>query len=359
MKKLRNIAMILFFVIAILLVGVCSLYNYNLTPIDKNDSTKIEVEIPSGSSVKSIGELLEEKGLIRNSKFFYLYSKLYKINDMKATTYSLSKDMALEEIINTLRAGNNYNPDEISITFNEGINIRKVAKIIEANTNNSYDDVFTLLEDEEYLNSLINEYWFITDEIKNNEIYYPLEGYLYPNTYKFKNKDVSIKEIFKTMLDESDKILSNYKSVINSSKYTLHEILTLASIVELEGVNANDRNGIAAVFINRLESNWSLGSDVTTYYGAKVEMSERDLYKSEIDAVNAYNTRSSAMAGKLPVGPIANVSEDSIKAVLYPVESDYYYFVADKYGNVHFTKTYSEHLAKISELKNEGAWIEW
>ena len=82
-------------------------------------------------------------------------------------------------------------------------------------------------------------------------------------------------------------------------------------------------------------------------------MNERDLYRSELDAVNAYNTRSSAMAGKLPVGPIANVSENSIKAVLYPVDSDYLYFVADKYGNVHFTKTYQEHQAKINQLKNE------
>lgn len=359
MKKLRNIAMILFFVIAILVVSVCGLYNYQLTPIDKNDKTKIEVIIPSGASVRNIGEILEEKELIRNSKFFYLYSKLYEINDMKATTYELSKNMSFEEIVDILRKGNSYNPDEISITFQEGIHMRKVAKIIEENTNNKYEDVFNLLKDEEYIDSLIKEYWFITDEIKNTEIYYSLEGYLYPNTYKFKNKDVTVKEIFKTMLDQTDKILTNYKSAISGSKYTLHEILTLASIVELEGVNTNDRNGIATVFINRLESNWSLGSDVTTYYAAKVEMNERDLYKSELDAVNAYNTRASAMAGKLPVGPIANVSEASIKAVLYPIESDYYYFVADKYGNVHFTKTYAEHQAKINELKNEGAWIEW
>lgn len=359
MKKLRNIAMILFFAVAILIIAVCSLYNYNLKPINKNDDTKIEVKIPNGSSIKNIGDILEEKELIRSSKFFYIYCKLYKVNDMKATTYAFTKSMSLEEIIESLRKGNSYNPDEITITFNEGINMRKVAKIIESNTNNKYDDVFTLLEDEKYIDELIDEYWFINDEIKNKEIYYPLEGYLFPNTYKFKNKDVTVKEIFKVMLDESDKILSKYKSVITSNKYTVHQLLTLASIVELEGVNTNDRNGIASVFYNRLENGWALGSDVTTYYAAKVEMNERDLLKSEINDANAYNTRSSTMAGKLPVGPVANVSEASIKAVLYPVESDYFYFVADKYGTVHFTKTYSEHQAKIAQLKSEGAWIEW
>lgn len=351
--------MILFFSIAILLTVFCCLYNYNLTPVDKNDDTKIEVVIPSGTSVKSIGKILEEKDLIKNANFFYMYSKLYNIDDMKATTYSLSRSMTFEEIITTLREGNSYNPEQITITFQEGINMRKVASIIETNTNNTTADVYALLKDEEYLDSLIKDYWFITDEIKSKEIYYSLEGYLFPETYNFKNKDVTVKEIFKVMLDQTNTILSPYKSVINSSKYTAHELLTLASIVELEGVNTSDRSGIASVFYNRLENNWSLGSDVTTYYGAKVEMNERDLYTSEINAVNAYNTRPAAMAGKLPVGPVANVSEASIKAVLYPVESDYFYFVADKYGKVYFTKTYSEHLAIISKLKNEGAWIEW
>lgn len=359
MKKLRNIAMILFFSIAILLTVFCCLYNYNLTPVDKNDDTKIEIIITSGTSVKQIGKLLEEKDLIKNSNFFYMYCKIYKVNDMKATTYQLSRSMSLEEIIEVLREGNGYNPDEITITFQEGINMRKVAKIIAENTNNTEDDVFTLLKDEKYLDSLIDEYWFLTDEIKNKKIYYSLEGYLFPETYNFKNKDVTVKEIFKKMLDQTNSILTPYKSVINGSKYTLHELLTLASIVELEGVNTNDRNGIASVFYNRLENNWSLGSDVTTYYGAKVEMNERDLYTSEINAINDYNTRPAAMAGKLPVSPVSNVSEASIKAVLYPVDSDYFYFVADKYGTVYFTKTYKEHLATINKLKSEGAWIEW
>ena len=359
MKKLRNIAMILFFSIAILLTVFCCLYNYNLTPVDKNDDTKIEILITPGTSVKQIGKLLEEKDLIKNANFFYMYCKIYKVNDMKATTYQLSKNMSLEEIIEVLREGNGYNPDEITITFQEGINMRKVASIIEENTNNTKEDVFNLLKDEKYLDSLIKDYWFLTDEIKNKKIYYSLEGYLFPETYKFKNKDVTVKEIFKVMLDQTNKILTPYKSVINSNKYSIHELITLASIVELEGVNTNDRNGIASVFYNRLKKNMQLGSDVTTYYGAKVEMSERDLYASEINAVNDYNTRPAAMAGKLPVGPISNVSEASIKAVLYPVESDYLYFVADKYGTVHFTKTYAEHLAMIKKLKSEGAWIEW
>ena len=356
---LRNIAMTLFFAIAFLIVVVCCLYNYNLKPVDKKDTSKIEVEIPSGSSVRSIGKILKEKDLIKSPNFFYLYCKLYKIHDMKATTYILSKNMSLKEIIEILQEGNSYNPDEISITFQEGINMRKVALIIAKNTNNKEDDVYNLLKDTSYLDELIKNYWFLTEDIKNPNIYYSLEGYLYPNTYKFKNKDVSVRDIFKVMLDQTDKILKKYKTDMSNNKYSVHEILTLASVIEQEGVNDADRSGIASVFYNRLNNNMQLGSDATTYYASRVEMNERDLRKDEINAVNAYNTRPAAMAGKLPVGPISNVSDASIKAALYPIKSDYFYFVADKYGKVYFTKTYAEHMAKINQLKSEGAWIEW
>ena len=212
------------------------------------------------------------------------------------------------------------------------------------------------LKNKDYLNELISEYWFIDNSILNDNLYYSLEGYLYPETYEFKNRNVTVKEIFKTMLDEMNKKIEPYKESINSNKYSFHEILTLASIVELEGAKSNDRSGIAGVFFNRLDAGMSLGSDVTTYYASKVEMSERDLYKYEIDSVNGYNTRSNSMAGKLPIGPICNPSIISIKAVLNPTSSDYYYFVADKNGNTYFTKTYSEHNRKVSELKQAGLW---
>ena len=146
------------------------------------------------------------------------------------------------------------------------------------------------------------------------------------------------KEIIEKMIATMDSKVSVYKDEISKSNYTIHQLITLASIVELEGSRSNDRKGVAGVFYNRLNAGMSLGSDVTTYYAAKVEMNERDLYKAEIDSVNAYNTRSASMAGKLPVGPICNPGIESIEAALKPKKSDYYYFVADKNGKVYFDK---------------------
>ena len=136
-------------------------------------------------------------------------------------------------------------------------------------------------------------------------------------------------------------------------------MLTLASIIELEASNADDRAGVAGVFYNRLEDGWSLGSDVTTYYAAKVDLSERDLYQSEIDDVNDYNTRPVAMAGKLPIGPICNPSIMSIKAAIKPTEHNNYFFVADKNGKTYFSKTNSEHINTVNTLKKEGLWFEY
>lgn len=334
-------------------------FSSNMAPVDKNSKDEIIVEIPIGSSTKDIAKILEEKELIKNKDFFYYYARINKINNLKASTYKLNKTMSLTEIINVLSQGNNYNPDMIVITFQEGINFRKIASIIEKNTNNTKEDVYNLVSDKTYLDELIDKYWFITNDIKNNNIYYPLEGYLYPETYFLDNKDVSVKEIFEIMLNEMGKKLEPLKEAIQKKGISVHEFLTLASIIELEGYRIEDKANIASVFYNRINKKMSLGSDVTTYYAFKVDMNERDLLISEINTYNPYNTRGPKMEGKIPIGPVSIPSYDSINAAVNPTDTKYLYFVADKNRKVYFTKTYNEHLQKIKELKNKGVWFEW
>ena len=96
-----------------------------------------------------------------------------------------------------------------------------------------------------------------------------------------------------------------------------------------------------------------------TLYAFKVDLGERDLTKAEINTYNPYNTRGPMMNGKLPVGAVSNFGESSLSAVLTPTTSDYYYFVADKSGKTHFTRTYEEHQNVINELKEANNWIEW
>ena len=210
-----------------------------------------------------------------------------------------------------------------------------------------------------YVKSLQDDYWFITDEILNDKIYYSLEGYLFPDTYSFEEEDVTVKEIFKRMLDQMEKILESYKEDIQKNKYTVHEILTVASIAENEAIFDKDRKDVTSVIFNRLNQNMSIGSDVTTYYAFKIDLGTRDLYKSEINKYNAYNTRGPNMNGKLPIGPICMPSKASIEAAVYPNSTDYLFFVADAKGNIYFTKTNAEHEEAIKKIKANGEWIEF
>lgn len=358
MKKYTYTAFFVALFFTVLIIVTCSIYKINISPVSKDSALKT-IEIAKGETYLSIASKLKDNNLIKSEFYYKLYVKLMNPKGLEEGFYYLSEDMGVEKIIKVLSDGSDINANTINITFLEGKNMRSVAKVISENTNNTEDDVYNLLNDTTYLDALIDKYWFLTDEIKDSRIYYSLEGYLFPDTYQFKNKDVTVKEIFETLLDELDNKLTPYKNEISNSNYTVHQLLTLASIIELEGVNVSDRFDVSGVFYNRLNAGWSLGSDVTTYYASKVDMNERDLYKSEINECNSYNTRNSCMAGKLPVGPVSNPSIESIEAAIRPNEHNYYYFVADKNKKTYFTKTNAEHLQTIASLKSQGLWYEY
>ena len=351
----RKAKPLLFIIIlfAFMLVGLGGAWVYLSSPVEAGNEELIDVEIASGTGTNKIGEILKEKNLIHSKYMFLVYVKLYKVNNLKAATYQLNKGMNLSEVIETLQNGSTYNPNAIKLTFKEGQRITDFAKTIANNTNNDYDSIITMMKDREYISKLIPNYWFLTDVILDNEIYYPLEGYLAPDTYYFENKDVSVDDIINTMLKEMDKKLASYKSSIGND---IHKYMTMASIVELEGTNTENRKMIVGVFNNRLNSGMNLGSDVTTYYGLQADM-KNDLTSQQFNTVNAYNTRTNAMIGKLPIGPICNPSLSSIEASVNPTDNDYLFFVADKHGKIYYTKTMKEHEAKIAEIKANGDWI--
>ena len=336
--------------------NVWVIYNGQLQPVSSK-TDKVEFIVEKGETYNLIAPKLKQMNLIRSEMAYKVYLRLNSLKSLEAGKYFLSESMTVKEIVDELGKGSNYNTETIKITFKEGKNMRHIAAIIAENTNNTAEDVKEKQKDIEYLDSLINEYWFLTEDIKNKDIYYPLEGYLFPNTYEFLNKDVSIKTIFKTMLDEMGKKLEPYKLEIENSKYTIHQLVTLASIVELEGASSNDRAAVAGVFYNRLKSGWALGSDVTTFYAEKMDDWTKGLTYAELNACNAYNTRGTCVSG-LPVGPICNPGIESLSAVLEPTEHNYYYFVADCNHKTYLSKDSSEHTKTINQLRASGLWCE-
>lgn len=355
-KRIKLKKQIKYLFLFLLLIVVCfSIYIFETGKVSSNNEVVI-FEVKSGSTYSSIVEDLKEKNLIKSKIFYKIYIKINHPDSLQAGQYELSENMSVKELIYEL--GHNTKQKSFTITFREGINFRNVVSLITEKTNISEEEISNKIKDQSYLNSLIEKYWFLTDDIKNENIYYALEGYLFPDTYQF-NEDSKIEDIFKIMLDNTEKKLSKYKKKINQNKYSIHQIMTMASIIELEASTSNDRAGVAGVFYNRLENGWSLGSDVTTYYGLKLNLSDRDLTIAEINETNNYNTRSNKMAGMLPISPICMPGIESIEASFNPETNDYYYFVADKTGKTYFNKTESKHIQTISKLKSDGLWYEY
>lgn len=351
--KTKNIILITILIINIIII--LGLF-YVLSPVG-GSSKDISFVVKDGEGMRDIAQNLKEEDLIKSRKVFLAYAAVHDKRKVYAATYKLNKHMSLGKIVNTLNEGGK-NSNEFSLTFKEGLNMRGIAKVIANNTNNRTADVYKTANDKEYIDQLINKYWFITKDVKKQGIYYSLEGYLFPDTYNFLSKDVTVKEIFDEMLKRTNEKLAPYKGSIEKSKYSVHEIITLASILELEALDKNSRSDVAGVFYNRLNKKMPLGSDVTTYYGVKKDMNS-DLTESELASSNSYNTRNMNMGGKLPVGPVSNPGIESISAAINPTKHKYYYFVADKNGKVYLAKTNAEHEKIISNLKAKDLWLEW
>ena len=257
-SNLKKVFLGIIGLIVLVLIGMVIWYFVSISPVNKINAEEIEITIDLGSTPDNIADILKENDLIRNKTAFKIYVKLNNISDFQAGTYYLKQNMDLKSITDMLKTGIMYDQNQISITFVEGKNFREIAKRIAQHTNNTEKDVMNLLNDEEYINSLIEEYWFLDDVIKDDDIYYSLEGYLFPDTYLIESKDTKVEEIFKKMLDQMEKVLNEYKDEIENSKYTIHEILTIASIIETESVKEEDRKNVASVLYNRLESGMAL-----------------------------------------------------------------------------------------------------
>ena len=350
MKFFRNAMIAIVIIVVLSMCSFCGFYYYAISPVSKDTKT-IVVEIPLGTSRETIFNMLKEKGLIRNTNILKLYLKLNNIKTLQAGNYELNKSMAIAKIVDKLQDGKVMQEVKM-ITIKEGKTIKYISAVINDKTDFTSADFLQLMKNETYIKELMTKYWFLTDDILDTKVFYPLEGYLFPETYDVYG--LTLKEIVELWLDTTNKKLEPYKTKINESKYSIHELMTMASMAELEGKTAESRKKITDVFYNRIKQDMSLGSDVTTYYAVGKSMTE-ELTAADLKSNSPYNTRNANLLG-LPIGPICNPGITSIDAALNPVAGDYLYFVADKNGVVYLTKTYSEHNAIIAKLKKDGLW---
>lgn len=334
----------------IIIVGSLGAYYFiGLSAPINNKETQM-ITINSGSTLENVADILIEHKLIKNKNIFLLYIKLNSIK-AQAGTYQFYNNDGIPKIAKKINDGRVYDVS-YTITFIEGKTVNNYGVMYADKTDQNLGDVLKVLNDKNYLVTLIDKYWFLTANILDSRIYYPLEGYLFPDTYNF-NNDAPLKTIVDSQLKNFEKKIAPYKQYIIDNNLNVHDIITLASIIEKEANTPSDRLLVSGVFTNRINSNMSLGSDVTTYYAEQVEMgSVTDLNKSQYNALNNYNTRNINFIG-LPVGPICNPSISSIEAAIYPKDTKNMYFYADKSGNVHFATTLYEHNVNINKYGGE------
>lgn len=318
-----------------------------LQPLEADSTEIIEVEIPIGTSTKGITQILEDEQIIKNATIFNYYIKTQNASDFQAGFYELSPAMALDEIIATLQVGGSTAPvsSDNKILIKEGDTAEDIATEIEAKTDFTANDFLTLLNNPEFLTAMSSQFPdLLTDAVNSTDTRYKLEGYLFPATYDY-FMNSTLEQTVTQMLQKANDVIFPYKDQIVAKGYTVHQILTIASLVEKEGVTPEDRTNIASVFFNRLEIDMPIQSDISILYALN-EHKELVTYEDlEIDS--PYNLYKNAGMGP---GPFNNPSEGALQATLNPTDTNYLYFVADtKTGIVYFSETYDEHLQLQSQ----------
>ena len=346
--KLKKKVVVFLFLVFFLSLSF-GFYGFSLKNVSKT-SEEVTFVVKSGTSKSQIATQLKEAGLIRSQYALLLYLFFNSDLNLQAGTYLLNRNMNAPAILEKIHKGD-VHINTVTFTFVEGKTISDLASVLASKFPFTEKEIKETLNNQEFVTQMIKKYDFLTDEVLNGNIYYALEGYLYPDTYEVV-QTASIEEIVDKMLSNTQAKLASVD--LSKLEFTIHEILTMASIVELEGAKESDRPMFAQVIYKRLESGMTLGMDTTTYYAAGKSRSE-GLTLQDLNLISPYNTRgtNSAMAGKLPVGPIGNPSLNAIKAVLNPSDTDYIYFVANTCtGETFFNTEYTEHLQKTRELKS-------
>ncbi|WP_211271711.1 endolytic transglycosylase MltG [Caryophanon latum] len=354
-KKMRKIFLIITGILFAIVLGL-GIYAYifvtsALEPVDETSEEIVKIEVPLGSGVTTIANILQENGLVQNAKVFKYYAKFKNESQFQAGEYELMKSMTLDELIESLKTGTVYREPVFTVTYNEGWTLEQIAVRVEEKTTHTAAAFLAKVNDPSYIQELAAKFPTLInpEEMLAENVKYPLEGYLYPATYPYFEENPPLTLIIEQMIEETNKYVVQYQDAIAANKWinTPHKFLTFSSLLEKEATGTTDRATIASVFFNRLAEPMPLQTDPTVLY-ALGEHKDRVLYK-DLEVQDPYNTYQNA---GLPPGPIATAGATSFEAALSPSKTSYLYFLADKDGKNHFAETYAEHQANVAKYIN-------
>ena len=307
MAKKRKVIVIVSIILLIILIFT------TLIIFQQKEDKVIEVLIPKGASPHKIARILKNSDIISSQGIFLFLIKIKNYSKkLQAGLYDFNKKDSFFTIINKLKNGDSKN---IKIIIPEGFNIKQIAKVLSEN-------------------NICNENKFIESATSQN-----LEGYLFPNTY-FLLPQMDEQEVIKIMNDEFNKFWTKEKEeILKQTKKSKKDIIILASIVEKEAVEDDERPIIAGIFINRLSKGMRLESCATILY--TMGITKKRLTFEDLKFESPYNTYKYK---GLPPGPICNPGAEAIDAVLNPVITENLYFVSKGNGTHFFSSTFEQHV---------------
>ncbi len=299
-------------------------------PTEEHPPSQVVV-IPDGSTFQHVAVLLERERLIKSSPIFVLFGKSQSADrKVHAGEYELNPGMTPAEILSKLLNGQVLlHP----LTIPEGLTLTQIADLVSQQGLTDREEFLRLAKDREFIVSL---------GIKAET----LEGYLYPNTYKFP-RGIKAREVLVAMVEQlGQEVGPDLLARMQELKMTMHEVLTLASVIEKETGSGSERQEISAVFHNRLKKHIPLQSDPTVIYG--LPEFDGNLHKKDLSSPSPYNTY---RVQGLPPGPIANPGIQAIRATLYPSDSRSLYFVSRNDGTHQFSATLIEHNKAVEKYQ--------
>ncbi len=316
-------AIISLFLLFLLFNGIVVIfYTFIIAPVSSYDNPRI-INIPKGYVLSDVANLLEREELIKNAKGFTCLAFLKgAVNKFQAGEYRLSPSMSPLDILDIITRGKVV---LYKVTIPEGYNMREIASLLEEKGMASRKRFNSLTHDKEFIS--------LTGIDADS-----LEGYLFPDTYYF-GRGTDERTIMKKMVQTFKMNISpEFAKRTKEIGFTMHQVITLASLIEKETGKDEERKLISAVFHNRLKKRLRLECDPTVIY--IIKDFDGNLRKKDLFIDSPYNTY---RYSGLPPGPIANPGKAAIEAALYPTESNYFYFVSKGDGGHQFSSTLKDH----------------
>jgi UPF0755 protein len=325
---------LLFLTIILIIVLGSTVILINSNKITKNNK-KVYFTVEKGASLNKISNQLKDKGIINSTLYFKVYAKVKGYEKkIKAGNYILKPNISLKELLNKFESPKS---DYVIVAIPEGYTLYQIASKLES---------AGLVNKESFLNIKLSEVAIDKLITPGNKVFYELEGYLFPETY-FIPYEASELEIAKMMYNQFEKVFTDeYRAQAKELNLSIDRVITIASLIEKEAANDEERKTISGVIYNRIRKGMRLQIDASVIYAiTKGERTLDKVYNKDLavkSAFNTYNTKG------IPAGPIANPGKPSIEAALYPEENDYLYYVLGENGHV-FSKTYEEHKKNIEK----------